>query len=116
MKWHRQYLIAITLAVLNVDWVLMPIIRLTGIAGLWFFIIIGILGTIELYIWFWFWKWFRVNPLKELALKAKGDRRVQEAIFIGEDIQSDLKKAEVWDDIKYKVKNYLYNTFQKTTD
>ncbi len=117
MKWHWQYLIPLILTVSNVDWILMPIIRLAGINGWRLFIVISVLEIFELLLWYWFWEWFRkVAVLIEFKQYAKNDKRIQDAIKLGEEIQAELKKTGILDKTKDKVMSFFFNTLCKYTD
>lgn len=116
MKWHWQYTAPPLLVGLSVDWVLMPLIRFLGIKGWEFFVIIAILATIELPAWFLFWRWFCRVPVIEFAKIAAEKNYVKEAVKLGKEIEAELKIAGIWEKIKNKIINYLFNTFRKATD
>ena len=116
MLWHWQYLVPPLILILNVDWVLMPIIKGWGIDSLTLFIGTSILAVTELICCYWFWKWFRKTSLVEFAHRAKKRKEVQEAIALGKEIEFDLKMAGLLDEIKAKILNYIFNSYEKATD
>ncbi len=117
MKWHWQYIIPITLIISNVDWILMPTIRLLGINGWRLFIIISVLEILEMIVWYFFWKWFkRVTVLVEFKEYAKSDSRVKDAIKLEEEIRAELKETGILDKTKDKIISFFFNTLSKYTD
>lgn len=48
---------AIAVACLNVDLVVVPLIRRHGFSGLRLFYLVSFIGTFELVFWYWFWGW-----------------------------------------------------------
>jgi len=116
VKWHWQYAGAIALYALNVDWIIMPKLKLLGLAGWWLFTITSILAVLELYLGYLFWNWFRRIAVQEFARHAAQSEVVQEAIEMGSEIKKDLKKADLWDKIKNRIINYFFTTFKKSTD
>lgn len=116
MRWHWQYLVPPLILILNVDWVLLPLIKSYGVGGWTLFVGTSILAVTELICWYWFWKWFRKTSLIEFAHRAKKGEEIQKAIALGREIEFDLKMAGLWDEIKAKILNYIFNSYKKATD
>lgn len=116
MKWHWQYLVPILLTILNVDLILMPMIKGWGMRGWLLFSVVSVLAVIELFCWFFWARWFRQVALVEFAKRAVEKKEVQDAIALGKEIHNDLKRAGIWESIKEKAMDFGFNTFQKATD
>lgn len=116
MRWHWQYLVPPLLIALNVDWILMPLIKGTGANGWLLFEITSVLAVSEIVCWYHFWKWFRKIAVPEFARRATKNKDVREAIELGKEIKFDLRMAGLWDEIKTKVIRYSFKIYEKTTD
>lgn len=116
MNWHWQYLIPPLLTILNVDWILMPIIQGRGVTGWLLFAIVSALAVAELFCWLHWAIWFRSVALVEFAQKAARVAEVQEAIALGKEIRYDLKETGMWEKNKEKVIDYCFATFKKATN
>lgn len=101
--WHWQYTAAIILILLNVDFILVPILRKMEFSGLPLFAIASIFGTVELICWFQFWSWFR-----KLIIQSG---QIQEGINLGKEIKKELQKSGYLDHaIDYFVKTFSWAT------
>ena len=92
MRWHWQYAGAIALYVLNVDWVIMPKLKLLGFGNWLLFITTCLFAVFELYFGYLFWDWFRRVAVPEFAKYAAKSEVVQEAREISTEIKNELKK------------------------
>src|SRR3989344_3063101 len=111
MRWHWQYLVPLLILTLNVDWMLMPLIKSWGVSSWILFVATSILAVIELLCWYWFWNWFRKTSVPEFAQRAKKREEIREAIALGKEIELDLKMAGLLDEIKAKILNYVFNSY-----
>jgi len=116
MRWHWQYGGAIALYVLNVDWIIMPKLKLHSLEGWWLFGVTSVLAVLELYLGYLFWDWFRRVAVKEFAKRAAQSDMVQEAIEVGVEIKNDLQEAALWNKFKNRIITFLFNTYRQATD
>lgn len=116
IRWHWQYAGAIALYVLNVDWIIMPKLKFWGLSGWLLFVVTSVLAVLELYLGYLFWDWFRRVSVPELAKHAAQSEMVQEAIEMSKEIQKELKKVGLWEKLKTRIINFLFNTYKKATD
>lgn len=116
MHWHWHYAGAVALYALNVDWIIMPKLKFIGLGGWWLFLVTSVLAVLELYLGYLFWDWFRRVAVVEFAKRAAQSNVVQEAIEVSVEIKKELKKADVWDEVKNKIITYFFTTFKKATD
>lgn len=78
------FMAAIAVALLNIDFVVVPSLLRGGFSGFRLFLLAGFLSTAELVFWYWFWGW-----LIKKVIRAKD---VRESIDFGKQIGSELKK------------------------
>lgn len=113
MRWHWQYLIGILIFILNVDLVLVPLLKFKfGINGWSLFWIILILANMEMYGWYWFWGWWKHGVFSNFFAKRLQDKRVQEVLELGKDIRHTLTLTGQWQ----KAKDFFFNVFAWATD
>lgn len=90
--WHWQYLVALVLIVMNVDWIVTPFLRNRGIAGWGLYWLVSLSGNLEIAIWFWWWLWFSGKALPVIvARKIERDKYLQKAVERGKEISQELK-------------------------
>lgn len=68
---------------LNVDFWVIPNLRIRGISGSNLFCIAAVLATMELFYWYWFWGWVG----REIA----NLKKIRGTVELGKEIAKDLK-------------------------
>ena len=116
MRWHWQYAGAVALYAFNVDWIIMQTLKLLGLGGWNLFVVTSVLSVLELFCGYLFWEWFRYIAIQEFASSATQSGVVQEAIGMGKEIRDELKKADLWDKIKGRVINFLFDTYKQAAN
>src|SRR3989344_1182984 len=111
--WHWQYLLAVFLLAMNIDWLVIPFLRGNGIRGYLLFLLVWPLANLELIGWFYFWRWFgRIAVPEFVSKKIKESEDIQEGINLGKAIKEELKNLGYLD----RLKNLLLKFYFKATD
>ncbi len=106
-KWRDTwpFLGAVVLAILNVDWVLAPLIRSFVDSMLLLFVILVILANAELLGWFHFWRWFFTSFIPRR-------HEIRETVEFAKEIGTELKQKGYID----RVVDHFESTFRWATN
>ena len=96
--------VAVLISICNIDFLIIPWLKTINLSPLNIFVLVSLLGSIELSYWYWFWGWFiKIVEYSQL---------VRESIEFSKEIAVDLKKQGFID----RVINYYAKRFNGATN
>lgn len=106
--WH--FLGGVILALINIDWIVIPAILIPLFEFTWpTYIFTIILANIELVLWYKFWRWFLTSWLARR-------KKIKETIEFAKEIASEAKEDEEVRGYLDRIVDYFENTFKWATN